>query len=489
MDVEWLSRLQFAGTIMFHYLFPPLSIGLGLQLFLCELAYVRTKDLVWESAARFWTRVFAVNFALGVSTGIVMEFEFGTNWAAYSRFVGDVFGSALAAEGIFAFFLESGFLAILVFGWDRVSPRMHLFSTAMVFLGSVFSAVWIVIANSWQQTPAGYKIVYRDVQGVMIPRAEVTDFWEMVFNPSSMERLTHTVIGALVLGAFFVASVSAYYVLRDRHPEFARRSLKVSVPSALLFSVLAGLTGHQSAQRLVVTQPAKLAAMEAHFHTTNEPTGLYLWGWPDEESESVRFGVQIPRLLSLLVYNDFSTPVPGMDQIPPEDRPPVWLPFQTFHLMVMLGTLMMIVSGFATLSLIRGRLLRQRWLLWLLVVSPLAAMTANQAGWVTAEVGRQPWIVYPSVQNGVEMMGLRTRDGLSESVTAEQVLSSIIMFSLIYSLLFFIWIYVLNSKIQHGPESVDDLLAHKEHVKQHPLRERISRTGKSYGGSMMEDEP
>lgn len=184
MDVEILSRLQFAGTIMFHYLFPPLSIGLGLQLFLCELVYFRTRDLAWEAAARFWTRVFAVNFAMGVATGIVMEFEFGTNWAVYSRFVGDVFGSALAAEGIFAFFLESGFVAVLVFGWDRVGPKMHLFSTAMVFLGSMFSAVWIVVANSWQQTPAGYHIVYHDVQGQMMPRARspTSGQWSLILR-------------------------------------------------------------------------------------------------------------------------------------------------------------------------------------------------------------------------------------------------------------------------------------------------------------------
>ncbi len=272
MDVELLSRLQFAGTIMFHYLFPPLSIGLGLQLFLCELASFRTGKPEWEAAARFWTRVFAVNFAMGVATGIVMEFEFGTNWAAYSRFVGDVFGSALAAEGIFAFFLESGFLAVLVFGWDRVGPRMHLFSTLMVFLGSVFSAVWIVVANSWQQTPAGYHIVWQDVQGEQMPRAEVTNFWEMVFNPSAVDRLTHTLIGAFVLGAFFVASVSSYYLLRNRHEEFAKRCLSIALPSALLFTLLAAITGHDSAQKLVETQPAKLAAMEAHFHSsTNQP--------------------------------------------------------------------------------------------------------------------------------------------------------------------------------------------------------------------------
>ncbi len=488
MDVELLSRLQFAGTIMFHYLFPPLSIGLGLQLFLCELAFVRTGQLAWEAAARFWTRVFAVNFAMGVATGIVMEFEFGTNWAAYSRFVGDVFGSALAAEGIFAFFLESGFLAVLVFGWDRVSPRVHLLSTAMVFLGSVFSAVWIVVANSWQQTPAGYHIVWHDVQGKMMPRAEVTDFWAMIFNPSSVDRLTHTLMGALVLGAFFVASVSSYYLLQGRHEEVARRCLSIALPTALLFVLLSAVTGHASARKLVVTQPAKLAAMEAHFHTGDQPTGLYLFGWPDPEHETVRYGVQLPYLLSLLVYNDVTRPVPGLDMIPPENRPPIWLPFQTFHLMVGLGTLMIGIAAIACWCWYRQVLLARRWLLWALVFMPVAAMTANQAGWITAEVGRQPWIVHPSVQDGVEMMGLRTKDGLSESVTAEQVLGSILLFGIIYSLLFAVWIFVLNHKIQHGPESPDQLAEYKRQRDKSPLSAAIGRGGSSYGGSMMEDD-
>ena len=203
LDVVTLSRLQFALTIMFHYLFPPLSIGLGALLVLMEGAYHWTGDKEWETLARFWTRVFAVNFAIGVATGIVMEFQFGTNWATYSRFVGDVFGSALAAEGIFAFFLESGFLAVLVFGWDRVSKRMHFVSTVLVALGATFSAVWIVVANSWQQTPAGYALVAHD--GVV--RAEIADFWAMVFNPSSVQRLVHVLLGAYALGGAFVASV------------------------------------------------------------------------------------------------------------------------------------------------------------------------------------------------------------------------------------------------------------------------------------------
>ena len=472
---------------MFHYLFPPLSIGLGLQLFLCELSYVRTKDPAWEAAARFWTRVFAVNFALGVSTGLVMEFEFGTNWAAYSRFVGDVFGSALAAEGIFAFFLESGFLAVLVFGWDRVGPKMHLFSTLMVFLGSVFSAVWIVVANSWQQTPAGYKIVWHDVQGEMMPRAEVTDFWAMVLNPSSVDRLTHTVIGAFVLGAFFVASVCTFYLLKKRHQEVARRCLSIALPSALLFTGLAAVTGHDSAQKLIDTQPAKLAAIEAHFHTTDEPTGLYLFGWPDTKNETVHFGVQVPNLLSWMVYGDHTKPVPAMDQIPVDERPPIWLPFQTFHLMVASGTLMIAVAILGCWSWYRKSYENRRWLMWLVVLMPLAAMTANQAGWVTAEVGRQPWVVYPSVQDGVQMMGMRTADGLSESVTAQQVLSSIILFGVIYSLLFAIWVFVLNNKIQHGPETVEELAEHKRSLLKESLSEAISHGGTSHG-SMMDDE-
>ncbi len=487
MDVEILSRLQFAGTIMFHYLFPPLSIGLGLQLFLCELAYFRTKDLAWEAAARFWTRVFAVNFAMGVATGIVMEFEFGTNWAAYSRFVGDVFGSALAAEGIFAFFLESGFLAVLVFGWDRVGPKMHLLSTLMVFLGSVFSAVWIVVANSWQQTPSGYHIVWHDVQGEMMPRAEVTDFWAMVFNPSSVDRLTHTLIGAFVLGAFFVASVCSFYLLKNRHLEISKRCLSIALPTALLFTFLAAATGHDSAQKLVETQPAKLAAMEGHFHTTDEPTGLNLFGWPDAENETVHFGVQLPYLLSFMVYNDPTRPVPGMDQIPEDQRPPVWLPFQTFHLMVGLGTLMILVAAYACWTWYRGTFDQRRWLLWAIVAMPIVAMTANQAGWITAEVGRQPWIVYPSVQDGVEMMGLRTADGLSESVTAEQVLSSIILFGIIYSMLFAVWIFVLNHKIQHGPESPEELAKYKRKLQTDSMSEAFGHHGTSRGGGMMED--
>jgi cytochrome d ubiquinol oxidase subunit I len=450
MSVELLSRLQFAGTVMFHYLFPPLAIGLGFVMVLLEALWLRTGDRMWNRAARFWTRIFALNFALGVASGIVMEFQFGTNWAAYSRFVGDVFGSALAAEGIFAFFLESGFLAVLVFGWDRVGPRTHFVSALLVWLGSIFSAVWIIVANSWQQTPAGYHIVERQVNGQSVWRAEITDFWAVVFNPSSVDRFTHTVVGAMILGSFFVLSVSAYYLLRRRHELFARRCFAIGLAIAAVFSVLALVTGHDQADKVAETQPAKLAAFEGHF--TTGPGDLYLFGWPDADEQRVRAGLALPGMLSFLVHFDASEPVTGLDAFAEEDRPPVWLPFQAYHLMVGLGMLLLILT-LATLPLLRrGRVFGVRWLLWLYVFAVAAPMVANQAGWVAAEVGRQPWAVYPSVQDGQPMRGLRTSDSLSESVQAGQVAWSIAMFGAIYLLLFAVWIYVLNSKIQHGPD-------------------------------------
>ena len=450
MDVEILSRLQFAGTVMFHYLFPPLTIGLGLVMVIIEGMWLYTKDASWNHAARFWTRVFALNFALGVATGIVMEFEFGTNWAAYSRFVGDVFGSALAAEGIFAFFLESGFLAVLVFGWDRVGPKLHFFSALMVFLGSCFSAVWIVVANSWQQTPAGYHVVETKVNGVVGMRAEITDFWAMVFNPSSVDRLTHTLIGAMIMGGLFVCSISAYYLIKKRHELFAKRCFVIGVLVACPFSLLALVTGHDQAKQVAQTQPAKLAAYEGHFETG--PGDVYLFGWPDAESQTVKYGVALPGMLGFLIDWDTELVIPGLDQFPEEDRPNVWLPFQAYHLMIALGV-GFIVLTVGTLPLLKGgRVFRMKWLLWIYVFSVLGAIAANQAGWVAAETGRQPWVVYPSVQNGVEMPGLRTSDGLSASVKAEHVLWSIVMFGLIYLSLFAIWIYVLNDKIQHGPD-------------------------------------
>ena len=317
MDVLTLSRIQFGATIAFHYLYPPLSIGLGLMLVIMEAAWLKTSQPIYHQMARFWTKVFALTFAIGVATGIVMEFEFGTNWATYSRFVGDVFGSALAAEGIFAFFLESGFLAILLFGWDKVGRKLHFFATCMVCLGAHFSAVWIVVANSWMQTPAGYHIVGQGLHA----RAEVTDFWQVVFNPSSMDRLFHTVCGAWQTGAFLVISVSAWYLLKKKHLQFARASLRFGLIVSLAAALLQILSGDSSARGVAKNQPAKLAGFEGLYQTTSNAP-LALFGYVDERNQKV-VGLQVPDLLTWMVYRQPNGVVTGLNDIPPADRPPV----------------------------------------------------------------------------------------------------------------------------------------------------------------------
>ncbi|MCL4181147.1 MAG: cytochrome ubiquinol oxidase subunit I [Verrucomicrobia bacterium] len=442
MDVLLLSRIQFAFTIAFHYIYPPLSIGLGVTLVIMEGLWLKTNNPIYHQMARFWTRVFALTFAIGVATGIVMEFEFGTNWATYSRYVGDVFGSALAAEGIFAFFLESGFLAILLFGWDKVGRKLHYFATWMVCLGAHFSAVWIVVANSWMQTPAGFHVVGEGLDA----RAEITDFWAMVFNPSAMDRLSHTLCGAWQAGAFLVVSVSAFYLLRRKHLDFAQRSLKVGLAVGLVASLLQLVTGHDSAVGVSRHQPIKMAAFEGQYESlTNAP--LTLFGWVNE-SEERTYSLEVPGLLSYLLHGDTAAEVKGLRELAPDpaDRPPVNLTFQFYHVMIAIGFGMIAVSLTAAVFWWRDRLFQTRWLLWLLVFSVLGPQLANQFGWYAAEVGRQPWIVYDL---------LRTSEGISRVVQAEAVLGSLILFALIYLLLFAVFVYLLNDKIQHGPDPSD----------------------------------
>jgi len=440
MDVLTLARIQFGATIAFHYLYPPLSIGLGVLLVVMEGLWLKTKNPVYHQMARFWTKVFALTFAIGVATGIVMEFEFGTNWAAYSRFVGDVFGSALAAEGIFAFFLESGFLAVLLFGWDKVGRKLHFFSTCMVCLGAHFSAIWIVVANSWMQTPAGYHIVTHN--GVQ--RAEITDFWQLVFNPSMTDRLFHVLCGAWQAGAFLVVSVSAWYLLKKRHPDFARGSLRVGLTVALVASLLQLVSGDSSARNVAKNQPEKLAAFEGLYNTeSNAP--LTLVGYVDEKNEKVT-GIQVPGMLSFLVGFSTKTTVKGLDDYAPQDRPPVEASFLFFHGMVGVGFAMIAIAALGFLYFRNGTLHERRWLLWILVFSVLGPQIANQLGWFAAEVGRQPWIVYHV---------MRTPAGLSAVVKANVVLTSLILFTFIYFLLFAVFIYLLNDKIQHGPDEQD----------------------------------
>jgi len=465
MDVEILSRMQFAFTVMFHYIFPPLSIGLGLVLVLMEFMYLRTGEVLYHNMARYWTKIFALTFAIGVASGIVMEFQFGTNWATYSRFVGDVFGSPLAAEGIFAFFLESGFLAVLLFGWDKVGPKMHFFSTLMVCLGSHFSAIWIVVANSWMQTPAGYQFEYAppgtepvflpaetEITAEMLPhtRAVIDSFWELVFNPSTVERLTHVVIGAWLAGAFLVLSVSAWYLLKKRHQRFATTSIKFGMAFAVFSALLQLWSGHDSAQQVAEEQPAKLAAMEGIFETTTHAP-LDLIGWVDEENES-KWSIAVPGMLSWLAWGDFSAEVVGLDQIPREDWPPVNRVYVSFHVMVAIGMALIAIALFGCFLWWRGKLFDvdkpvSKWYLRLLVPAVLLPMIANQLGWLTAEFGRQPWVVWHM---------LRTEDALSKTVPANHVLASLIGFMLVYALLLAVFIYLLNKKIQTGPSDVEE---------------------------------
>lgn len=439
LDVVLLSRIQFALTIMFHYLFPPLTIGLGLILVITEGLYLRTRNPLYEDMARFWTRIFAVNFAVGVATGIVMEFEFGTNWSTYARFVGDVFGSALAAEGVFAFFLESGFLAVLVFGWDRVSAGMHFFATCMVALGAAFSATWIVVANSWQQTPAGFRIVGSGTTA----RAEITDFWAMVFNPSTVHRLGHSMLGGYILAGFFVMSVSAFYILRGRHSVFARKSFSIGLAVATTASLVQLVSGDAQAKMVGHYQPAKMAAFEGHFKTADHGTEMYLFGVPDASEQRVKYGLAIPDMLSFLMYEDPNRPVTALDSFPERDRPPAGIPFQTYHIMIALGTFDIALTLYACYLLWRKSLFDKVWLMRIFGLAVLSPYIANETGWIAAETGRQPWTVY-----GL----LRTADSVSKSVPAGQVLASIVMFGVIYALLFAVWVFVLNSKIVHGPD-------------------------------------
>jgi cytochrome d ubiquinol oxidase subunit I len=440
MDVVFLSRILFGINITFHYLFPPMSIGLGLMLVIMEGIYMKTKDPFYKQLTQFWTKIFSLFFAMGVATGFVQVFSFGNNWGSYSRFVGDVFGSILAAEGIFAFFLEAGFLGLMLFGWEKVKPRTHYLSTILVTVGAHFSAVWIVIANSWMQTPAGFQVVGEGAS----KRAVITNLMDVYFNPSSVDRLIHTILGCYILGAFILISVGAYYILRNQYIKFGRFSLKLGLIAGVVCLTLMGFSAHETARGVAENQPIKLAAMEG-IYDTQSATPLTAIGFVDTENQTVK-GIKIPGLLSLLVYGNTKQAVPGLNEYPKELWPNVPFIFQTYHAMVLAwGLMFMIVfSGFYLLN--KGKLESFRKLLWIFVFSIFLPYVSNLAGWFTAEIGRQPWIVY-----GV----LKTADGVSRSVGAGQVLGSIIMFIAIYALLFVLFLFLLNRKIQHGPEELD----------------------------------
>lgn len=440
MDALILSRIQFASTLSFHFIYPPLIIGLGMVLVIMEALWLKTGNSLYLQMARFWTKVFALTFALGVATGIMLPFQFGTNWAEFSRFIGDVFGSVLAAEGIFAFFLEAGFLAVMLFGWNKVGRKFHFFSTCMVCFGAHFSLFWIVVANSLMHTPAGFHIV----ETPLGPRAEVTDYWAMIFNPSAMESVLHVLWGCWQAGAFLVVSVSAWYLIKKKHVEFAKASMRVGLGVGLVAAILSLVSGHASAVGVSKNQPAKFAAFEGLYQTTNYAP-MVLFGWVDEKNERA-VGPAIPGLLSFLVHGDASKPVTGLNEFKPEDRPPVQPVFQLYRLMVGIGFTMIGLALLGTWLCWRKTLFEKRWVLWPMVFSVIGPQIANQAGWYVAEIGRQPWIVH-----GL----MRTSEGVSPGVTVGEVLTSLMLFTFINLLLFALFIYLLNEKIQHGPDAAD----------------------------------
>ncbi len=443
MSTELLHRIQFGLTISFHFIFPPMSLGLGLILIIFGVKSVRTKNPKWRQLSLFWTKIYGLIFAMGIATGIVQEFQFGTNWSVYSRFVGNIFGSLLAAEGIFAFMLEGGFLGLMLFGGQRLGNKLWLFATTMVVTGATISATWIVMANSWMQTPRGYEV--RD-QGHGA-QAFMTSFREVVFTPSFGPRFFHTLVASWMVGASLVLSIAAFYLLRKRHVELSRTMIRVALP---LFTVLAVLQvtafGANQATEVATHQPEKLAAMEGIYQGGDcQPMTLLGWTNPTEQKTT---GVQVPCLLSVLVGRSTSTEIQGLDDFPAKDQPNVNLVFQVYHLMINLGMLFIVIGGLGCLLWVwKRKLWDQRWMLWIFVVSILLTQLATLSGWWTAEFGRQPWIVWQL---------LRTGDAFSPNVGGGQVAFTIGMFVVLYALVLAVFLFLLNKQIQAGPPDPPD---------------------------------
>jgi cytochrome bd ubiquinol oxidase subunit I len=428
-----LSRIQFAFTIGYHFLYVPFSIGLGMILILAERRYRRTGSEADRASSDFWIKLFAATFAVGVASGITMEFAFGSNWANYSRFVGGVFAVPLAAEGIFAFFLESSFLGILLFGRKRVSRRVYYTSAWLVVFAAVFSAFWILAANSWMQTPRG-----STVQG---GKAVLTNFWAALFTPSLAPRLAHTLGATLVAGSFFAAGVSAYYLLRGRHSAFAKRTIRLALVLGFVLSAVMPLLGHWQALGIAKDQPIKLAAMEAVYETGSHKA-LSVFGVVDESAQKP-VGILVPDGLSLIMGLTPNKVITGLNTVPPADRPPVQIVFQSWHLMIAVGILLVIITLVGLYLWWRGRLERSRWYLRVLQYAIPLPILATTLGWMTAEIGRQPWVVQGQ---------LRTTDAVSSTVSTGQVATTLAIFIVLYAVLFYFWLAVVRRIVRKGPE-------------------------------------
>jgi len=434
MDPLFLSRLQFAAATMFHFLFVPLTLGLSIMVAIMETRYARTGDETYLKMTRFWGKLFLINFALGIVTGITLEFQFGTNWSRYSAFVGDIFGSLLAIEATAAFFLESTLIGVWIFGWKKLSRKAHAAVMWFIAGASTLSAVWILIANSWMQHPVGY-VIHNG-------RAELESFTAVVFQEWAALTFVHTVSAAYILSAFFVMGISAYHLLKEQHIDFFTRSFRIALGIGLVFSLLEVVEGHLHGADLADKQPTKLAAMEAHWETSTQAP-VYMFAIPDEKNERNMIEIlPIPGLLSFLAKHDPNAEVKGLKSFPPADRPPVLINFISFKLMVGLGVYFALITLYAWVR--RNRLPESPGLLKLMVLSIPLPYVAAEAGWVLAEVGRQPWIVY----------GLMRTSDAASPVAGSQVLISLVAFIVVYGLLGCLGFYLMAKHAMKGPEPV-----------------------------------
>jgi len=438
-DPLFWHRLQFGFTITYHYLFPQLTMGLALLIVVLKAVAMRTGKTEWSDAARFWIRIFGLNFALGVVTGVPMEFQFGTNWAAFSHRTGGVIGQTLAMEGIFAFFLESSFLALLVFGERRLGERLHFLAALALFAGSWLSGYFIIATNAFMQNPVGYEIA---ADGTF----QVARLAEFVFNPWAIVEYLHNQMAAVVTGSFVMAAVGAFWMLRREHAGAARVSLATGVVAGLFASMLvASPTGHQQGRLVAATQPVTLAAMEGRFEG-GPRASLAVIGQPNVPERKLDNPIQLPAILSWIAYGDFSANVRGLNEFPESDWPTnVELLYYSFHVMVGLGTIFIALMALAALQLARGKLDSSRWLLWMLAFAFPFPYIANTAGWMTAELGRQPWLVY-----GL----MRTAEGASPTVHGGSALFTTLGFAGLYLVLGIVFLALVLREVSHGPRAL-----------------------------------
>lgn len=433
MDPVFLSRLQFAVATMFHFLFVPLTLGLSVLIAYMETKYAWSGDKNYLRMTKFWGKLFLINFALGVVTGITLEFQFGTNWSRYSEYVGDVFGSILAIEASAAFFLESTFIGVWIFGWNKISAKAHAIVMWLVAIAGNFSAVWILIANGFMQHPVGY-----DIRN---GRAELTDFMAVITNKHGLLEIIHVVPASLLLGAFFVMGISAYHLLKKQHTEIFLKSFRIGLVVGLVSSLTVGLTGDMHGVNVSKTQPAKLAAMESHWETRTQAP-IVMFAIPDETQEKNKIEIgSIPGLLSFLGFHDFNAEVIGLQDIPKQDRPPVLPTFVGFRTMVGLGTLFILLMIYGWIR--RNKLLESPKFLKIMLWSIPLPYIAMEMGWVVSEVGRQPWIVYNL---------MRTSDAASP-IAGAQVMVSLTAFILVYGLLGAVGFYLMAKSVKEGPEA------------------------------------